>query len=550
MEQAALLVASGGRPGAGVGDEPGHEPDDHDRRPLQALGGVEGREGHRVVIGGEPVAAGDEPGPQRGPVGGRVLREEVLGRPDEGRGQRRPGIALAPPGDLAGALARVFGGPAAPAERVLEPCPERAGPRDRAQLDQRGGRGRIVDRPGSPAVGDSGLREGGGDRLQLGVGAGQHGDGAPATPGRTDVPDEGGDPGRLGVRVRERDGARRGTVRSAGHRAALAAPGEHGVAEADDLRRRAVAPAQVHDGRAGVVGGEVVEPAAVGSVPAVDGLLRVADDAQIGPAAPPGLQQRVLQRVHVLVLVDEQMPVPPAHGVRVGAVPGHLGDDQGEQVVEVDHPSLSLQRLVPLVEVGHLGRWERGASPGRRGGAGVRGRAELACPRPVDLARDLLRRTAPRRPAEVPQHLLDEAEPGDRERRGPPALVLPALPQESVRQAVERAGGDHVTRPEHPQAAPQLARGAPGEGDDQHVAGVGRPFPDAAGDAAGEHPGLAGARRRDDAERSAIREDGHPLLRIEVVQERIGRHRHTVDEHGHAPRRSLRSPACRIPRSC
>ena len=90
VEQAALLVAGGRRAGAGVRDEPGHEPDDHDRRPLQALGGVEGRQRDGVVVDGETVAAaGDEPGPQRGPVGRGLLCQEVLGRPDERRRERR-----------------------------------------------------------------------------------------------------------------------------------------------------------------------------------------------------------------------------------------------------------------------------------------------------------------------------------------------------------------------------------------------------------------------------------------------------------------------------
>ena len=351
--------------------------------------------------------------------------------------------------------------PAGPAERVLQPRPERAGPRDRAQLDEGGGRGRVVDGPGPPAVRDARPGERGGDRLQLGVGAGQHGDGAPAAAGWAHVPDDGGHAGRLGVRVGEGDGPGRGTVGPAGHRAARTAPGQHGVAEADDLGGRAMAAAQVHDGRARVVGGEVLEPAAVGAVPPVDGLLRVADHAQVGPAAPPGLQEGLLERVHVLVLVDEQVAVAPADGVGVGAVPRHLGDDQGQQVVEVDHPPVPLQRLVPLVELGHLGRGERGAPPGRRRGAGVGRRADLPGPRPVDLRRDLLRGAAPRRPAEVAQRLLDEPEPGHGERRGPPPLVLPALPQEPVGQAVERAGGDGVTRPQRAQAGrPALPRRA------------------------------------------------------------------------------------------
>ena len=117
---------------------------------------------------------------------------------------------------------------------------------------------------------------------------------------------------------------------------------------AQDLRRRSVVVDQL-DHPAAVCRREVAEVRRVGAVPAVDRLVRVTDDAQVLPAAEPA-RQVVLERVHVLELVDEQVPEAPP--LRVGERPVlvHGRRAVGQQVVEVDDPALPLLVLVLPVE--------------------------------------------------------------------------------------------------------------------------------------------------------------------------------------------------------
>ena len=49
----------------------------------------------------------------------------------------------------------------------------------------------------------------------------------------------------------------------------------------------------------------------VGAVPSIDRLARVADQTDVGTSASPRLEQRVLQRVEVLRLVDEEVTESP-----------------------------------------------------------------------------------------------------------------------------------------------------------------------------------------------------------------------------------------------
>ena len=81
----------------------------------------------------------------------------------------------------------------------------------------------------------------------------------------------------------------------------------------DDLPRRvqqrlgrAIALAQMDRDRAGKVGGELAEEAVVGPAKAVDGLVRVADDADIGPARGQPPQPLHLGEVDILIFVHRE----------------------------------------------------------------------------------------------------------------------------------------------------------------------------------------------------------------------------------------------------
>ena len=89
---------------------------------------------------------------------------------------------------------------------------------------------------------------------------------------------------------------------------------------------------------------------------------------------------------------------------------------------------------------------------------------------------------------------------------------------------MEGAGLDPVADPRAVEAAAQLAGGFAGEGEHQRVAGLGGPGDDAVGDAAGEHPGLAGPGARDDGDEAGFGDDGPTLIRVEVVEQRVRIH--------------------------
>ena len=81
------------------------------------------------------------------------------------------------------------------------------------------------------------------------------------------------------------------------------------LASADDLRRRAVVAHQPDHRGVGIAVGEAEQVVGVGAGEGVDRLVGVADDAEVVPAAEPGVEQPLLQRVDVLVLVDDEVPV-------------------------------------------------------------------------------------------------------------------------------------------------------------------------------------------------------------------------------------------------
>ena len=82
------------------------------------------------------------------------------------------------------------------------------------------------------------------------------------------------------------------------------------------------------------MGVEAVQVVGVGAVPAVDGLVGVADDAQVVAAAEPGGQERELKRVDILELIDIEVPEPPALRIAEGPVSSEGPGALVEQVVE------------------------------------------------------------------------------------------------------------------------------------------------------------------------------------------------------------------------
>lgn len=87
----------------------------------------------------------------------------------------------------------------------------------------------------------------------------------------------------------------------------------------------------------------------------VDGLAGVADHAQAVPVAQPQLQQPLLQRADVLVLVDHEVLVLTAHLIG-DVVPLLEHTDREEQhILEVDDAAVALQLLIGGVDPADLG---------------------------------------------------------------------------------------------------------------------------------------------------------------------------------------------------
>ena len=149
-------------------------------------------------------------------------------------------------------------------------------------------------------------------------------------------------------------------------RVARGAPGPQGLVGAvlvagdergrggDDVAARAVIALEVDDGALGEVLLERPDVSDVGAAPAVDGLVGVADGADVAVVAGEQVGQLVLRVVGVLVLVDQDVPV--AGGVLLAdpVVPAQQGDGAQQQVVEVERAGAAQDLLVLLEAVDEL----------------------------------------------------------------------------------------------------------------------------------------------------------------------------------------------------
>ena len=131
----------------------------------------------------------------------------------------------------------------------------------------------------------------------------------------------------------------------------LAAGAQRRGAGADHLRRAAVVGGQGDDRDAGIDPLDLGHRRVVGTVPSIDRLARIADQTDVGTPTSPRLEQRVLQRVEVLRLVDEEVTEPPMNQAAERRIGFDGAQVEVQQVVEVDHPAPPLQPLVRRGEV-------------------------------------------------------------------------------------------------------------------------------------------------------------------------------------------------------
>ena len=177
------------------------------------------------------------------------------------------------------------------------------------------------------------------------------------------------------------------------------ARGEQSVGQLEHFRRRPVVVGQRHDPRIGEPAGEPGQERARRAGERVDGLVLVADDAHVLAVAEPELEQPLLVRVRVLVLVDAEPALPGADRRGRVRIPFEQVDRLDEQIVEVDPSGARLGALVAGEQADEqVDRDRRLARRRRRAtgdGALVRGRCQSTTLRPLDLVGEVLRRGEP-----------------------------------------------------------------------------------------------------------------------------------------------------------
>ncbi len=252
----------------------------------------------------------------------------------------------------------------------------------------------------------------------------------------------------------------------------------------------------------------------------VDRLRRVAHDADLVAVAQPEVEQALLQRTDVLVLVDHEVPVLAAH--RLGCVPAVGEDPDGEQedVLHVDDAAAALRVLVGAVELSHSGRVEarrRNPAGGDRSLRVLR-RRDLADLGPFDLR------------GQVPDLGLTGPDPdpgrGGRDhrclRRLDPRQLAADHGRPEVLQLAQRGGVErpclHAAGAERTQPGAHLPRGPRREGHREHALGRVDPGPDAVRNPVRDRPGLAGPGPGQHADGTLQGLRDLALLRVERVE--------------------------------
>lgn len=271
-----------------------------------------------------------------------------------------------------------------------------------------------------------------------------------------------------------------------------------------------------------MAGAEAEQEVGGGAGEGVDGLRGVTDHAEVVPAAEPEVEQPLLERADVLVLVDDEVLVLRADGFRdVRPVLEHADGEQ-QHVLEVDHAAVAFELLVRGVDAGDLGGVAGDVTAGLGGGGRIllgHGLSDFA---PFDLAGDVPQFVAVQADPAARAGLGDELDlaldqPGQLAADGPGPEVL-ELAQGG---GVEGAGLD-AAGAQHPQPPAHLARGPRGEGDGEHGRGLEDPGAHPVGDPVGDGPGLAGAGSGEHADRSVQGRGDGALLGVQAVEHRVG----------------------------
>ena len=307
---------------------------------------------------------------------------------------------------------------------------------------------------------------------------------------------------------------------------------------AQDVGRGAVVALQADHPGAGEIALEAQDVADLGAAPRIDRLVVVADAAQVPVRLRQEAQPQVLGHVGVLVLVDQDVAEPALVSREDLGVVLKQREGVQKQVAEIGGVHGLQAFLVVAIQGQHPAT------------AGVR----------AFRVGDLVRRQAAVLPA------LDDAEHGAGrqallvdavgldELLDQPELVVLVEDGEIGRQPDGLGVGAQDARPQgmegaHPPAlhrprqdggdpVPHLARRPVGKRHRQHLAGPGQAADQDVGEAADQHPGLAGAGAGEHQHRSLRGLDGGPLGLIQAFQVGQIRARPGVLGRGRAGRRA------------
>ena len=514
VQQSPLLLDRGGSLGQGDRQQALTDAHEQDGIPLQALGGVQGGQGdtlnrRRVLGGGALTELGDQPVQV-----GAALGTELIGQLDDG-------VQGVPPFTHGTAGSRGLLTPALTpqhhpgigADIAGEVCPLGAG--GGAQHDN--GAFDLVPLEealtAAHQVADTGIGQGPLDRLGLGVGAVQDGDlterhTAGAQP--ADLLDHTRGLGDIVLIVLEVHGGPAGALRdelngaSGKHQrpAPAARARQHPVGQRHDLRGGAVVAAQSDRAGAGVAGCETSQEVGGGAGEGVDRLGDVPDDAQLAAPPQPQVQEALLERGDVLVLIDHEVLVLAAHLISDVLAVQEDADHQEQDVLEIDDSALGLGLLVGRQHLGNSGEFQASGGIATQGGGLLdvilgQGHGDL---RPLNLGRQVADEGAVGGQAEAVGGGADEAAlelldlgAATADRRGPEVCQL----TQSGGVEGARLGADHT---QIGQARAHLSGGTGREGDGQDLGGLVGADGDSMSDAVGDGPGLSRSRTREDAQ--------------------------------------------------
>src|ERR671937_330363 len=330
----------------------------------------------------------------------------------------------------------------------------------------------------------------------------------------------------VAFRVVRREGAhdRRRTVGARGAQGFLGSSETWNdpVRKLENLRRRAIIrlqPDHVRVRKASRQGEEVLRRRAGERV---DRLVVVADRAELVAAAEPAVEQRLLEEIDVLVLVDGEGAEAFAYRRERMWIVLEQPDRELDQILEIGVAALRLATLVLAKHACHqVGRNRRRVLAEL---ALIRTRRQAAVLGPLHLRGEIGRGTEPvrlrQRVADMPKR--------ERFRGDDLARRLAEPVQLSERGRVERAGR-HAFRAERLEPRAHSGGGLVSERHGEDLACVESTACDLLRDPPRDRRRLAGTRAGEDADRSAHRLDRAALVGIQPVENMRGVHASTLE---------------------